>query len=210
MKTTTRSLFDGVPEAEKTKLDVKYTTVPRGTVIYSYGERAKNACWIIDGSARTLRTDENGFVSVIEFLGAKCLFGDYFDGDFVKGDFVEIVATTKCKIAVINFEKVEKSDFYTTIAANALELVSARLAKFTQRAEILLSRTIREKLMCYFKKRAAEEGGESFELKYTLTNLADYIFADRSAMMREIKKMKESGVIETNKKTIRLIDVKQK
>ena len=64
--------------------------------------------------------------------------------------------------------------------------------------------------MCYFKKRAAEEGGESFELKYTLTNLADYIFADRSAMMREIKKMKESGVIETNKKTIRLIDVKQK
>ena len=43
MKTTTRSLFDGVPEAEKAKLDVKYTTVPRGTVIYSYGKRAKNA-----------------------------------------------------------------------------------------------------------------------------------------------------------------------
>ena len=115
MKTTTRSLFDGVPEAEKAKLDVKYITVPRGTVIYSYGKKAKNACWIIDGSARTLRTDKNGFVSVIEFLGAKSLFGDYFDGDFVKGDFVEIVATTKCKIAIIDFEKVEKSDFHTTI-----------------------------------------------------------------------------------------------
>lgn len=210
MKTTTRSLFDGVPEAEMAKLDVKYITVPRGTVIYSYGKSDKNACWIIDGSARTLRADENGFVSTIEFLGAKSLFGDYFDGDFVKGDFVEVVATTRCKIAAIDFEKVEKSAFYATIAANALELVSVRLAKFTQRAEILLNRTIREKLLCYFKKRAAEEGGVSFELKYTLTNLADYIFADRSAMMREIKKLKEDGVIETDKKTIRLLNNTQK
>ena len=210
MKTTTRSLFDGVPEAEKAKLDVKYITVPRGTVIYSYGKSDKNACWIIDGSARTLRADENGFVSTIEFLGAKSLFGDYFDGDFVKGDFVEVVATTRCKIAAIDFEKVEKSEFYATIAANALELVSVRLAKFTQRAEILLNRTIREKLLCYFKKRAADNDGVSFELKYTLTNLADYIFADRSAMMREIKKLKEDGVIETDKKTIRLLNNTQK
>lgn len=206
MKITTRDLFDGVPETERAKLDVKYKTVPRGTVIYSYGKNDKNACWIIDGLARTTRTDENGFASTIEFLGAKSLFGDYFDGDFVRGDFVEVVAFTRCKIAVIDFEKIEKSEFYTTIAANALELVSVRLAKFTQRAEILLNRTIREKLLCYFKKRAAEEDGVSFELKYTLTNLADYIFADRSAMMREIKKLKEDGVIETDKKTIRLLN----
>ncbi len=210
MKTAPRSLFDGVPEAEKAKFDVKYITVPRGTVIYSYGKGEKNACWIIDGSARTLRTDENGFVSAIEFLGAKSLFGDFFDGDFVKGDFVEVVATTRCKIAAIDFDKVGKSEFYATIAANALDLVSVRLAKFTQRAEILLNRTIREKLLCYFKKRATENGGSSFEPEFTLTNLADYIFADRSAMMREIKKLKEEGFIETDKKTIRLLNNTQK
>ena len=40
-----------------------------------------------------------------------------------------------------------------------------------------------------------EAGRDAFTLPFTLSALADYISADRSAMMRELKKMREQGVV---------------
>ena len=39
----------------------------------------------------------------------------------------------------------------------------------------------------------------------TLTGLSDYIFADRSAMMRELKKLREEGVLKINRRTVTLL-----
>ena len=41
-------------------------------------------------------------------------------------------------------------------------------------------------------------------LPFTLTDLADYLSIDRSAMMRELKNLKEEGLIETKGKRIHL------
>ena len=45
---------------------------------------------------------------------------------------------------------------------------------------------------------------KSFLLPFTLSTLADYLSIDRSAMTRELKRMKEEGLIEINRRNIRL------
>ena len=62
----------------------------------------------------------------------------------------------------------------------------------------LSRRSIREKLQCYFRICRLEAGSDSFLLPFTLSALADYISTDRSAMMRELKKMREAGLISMN------------
>ena len=61
--------------------------------------------------------------------------------------------------------------------------------------EVLSRRSIRDKLLCYFSLLASRAGGSGFSLPFSLSALADYISADRSAMMRELKKMRDVGEV---------------
>ena len=88
---------------------------------------------------------------------------------------------------------------------NLLGCQQKRLADFAARTNVLLGKTIRDKLLCYFRNCADEAGSDCFDLKITLTGLSDLIFADRSAMMREIKKLRDDGIIETNRKKVTII-----
>ena len=51
---------------------------------------------------------------------------------------------------------------------------------------------------------AAQAKASSFSLPFTMVDLADYLSIDRSAMTRELKRMKEEGLIEMDKRCVRL------
>ena len=44
---------------------------------------------------------------------------------------------------------------------------------------------------------AEKAGGNTFTLPFSLSTLADYIATDRSAMMRELKRLREEGVVQS-------------
>ena len=75
------------------------------------------------------------------------------------------------------------------------------------RIELLSKRTIREKLLSYFKIISTRNMSKSFKIPFSLTDLADYLSIDRSAMMRELKSLKEEGVIEKSGNRITLLVV---
>ena len=64
------------------------------------------------------------------------------------------------------------------------------------RIELLTQRSTRDKLLRYFSLLSTRNLSKSFELPFSLTDLADYLSVDRSAMMRELKLLKEDGFIE--------------
>ena len=65
-------------------------------------------------------------------------------------------------------------------------------------------RSIREKLLCYFGLQTGGDDCGSFHLPFTLSALADYISADRSAMMRELRKMKEEHLVDIDRGQVTL------
>ena len=90
------------------------------------------------------------------------------------------------------------------LTQNLLDLISERALNLSRRVEVLSQRTIREKLICYFMQLAAQAKASSFSLPFTMVDLADYLSIDRSAMTRELKRMKEEGLIEMDKRCVRL------
>ena len=73
-----------------------------------------------------------------------------------------------------------------------------------KRIDILTKKTIRNKLLTYFKQLSKEQGSKSITLPFSLSTLARYISVDRSAMIRELKYLKEEGMIDQKTKKIRL------
>lgn len=87
---------------------------------------------------------------------------------------------------------------------NMFHLIAEKATALSERVEVLSRRSIRDKLLCYFSLQQAKSGG-SFTLPFSLSALADYISTDRSAMMRELKKLREGGVVQIEGRKVTIL-----
>ena len=94
---------------------------------------------------------------------------------------------------------------HTQVAENMLQLMGNKVVTLTEKVDILSHRSIRGKLMSYFRIQSTKTGELSFLLPFSLLKLANYLCIDRSAMMREIKKMKEEELIAIEGKRVTLL-----
>ena len=209
MKSTRCALFEGLSDGEISfvaeKIKFEYKTFSRGEEIFVYGSDDGKLCHLAEGVAETIRTDENGAVALIERFSAGAAFG-YGEGKELGGrDYTVVVAKTKCAVWFADVRGVDLKTLPAGFLVNLLGCQQKRLTDFAARTNVLLGKTIRDKLLCYFRNCADEAGSDCFDLKITLTGLSDLIFADRSAMMREIKKLRDDGIIEINRKKVTII-----
>ena len=94
---------------------------------------------------------------------------------------------------------------HSQVVTNLFQLLSKKSLHLSRRIEVLACRSIREKLLCFFEQLADEHGSRTFPLPFSLSMLADYISADRSAMMREMRKMREEDLISTEGRSVTLL-----
>ena len=88
---------------------------------------------------------------------------------------------------------------------NLSELILNKVTLLNTRIELLAKRSTRDKLLGYFNVLSTRHFSKTFSLPFSLTDLADYLSVDRSAMMREIKFLKEEGFIEKTGNKITLL-----
>lgn len=114
------------------------------------------------------------------------------------------VSKRPCTVAFINYH-----ELLEYCAANQSDTVcimdylfSGLERKALAHAYILQQRTLREKILLYFSCLRQEYGADHFTLPMPFTDLADYLSADRSALMREVKKLNDEGIIQSDRRKI--------
>ena len=70
---------------------------------------------------------------------------------------------------------------------------------------MLHRRTIRSKLLCFLRYEAQVQQSDKIRVPLPFADLADYIAADRTAMMKEIGKMKADGIISGSNRELTLL-----
>ena len=118
------------------------------------------------------------------------------------GKAVQIVSALSAQKDAATAADAEKPDL---VIQNLLDMISERALNLSRRVEVLSQRTIREKLICYFLQLAGQAKSSSFCLPFTMVDLADYLSIDRSAMTRELGRMKKEHLIEMDKRSVRLL-----
>ena len=103
-------------------------------------------------------------------------------------------------------ERCTESCFYHTELLRKLpDLILHSIAEQNFRMLLITKKSVREKLLTYFENQAIESHKKTFELPFSLVDLADYLMIERTAMMREIKRMKDEGMIKKNKNKITIV-----
>lgn len=162
------------------------------------------------GKASLIRIDESGAVTVLEDLTAGGVFGCSLAFTCGSGDSLEVVCRTACEVLYIDYPHILKRceracDHHSMLVQNMLRLITEKAQSLTARVDVLSRRTIREKLLCFFCQQSEKAGGPTFTMPFTLSMLADYIAADRSAMMREMKHLRDEGLIRTEGRVVTLV-----
>ena len=176
-------------------------TFSKNEVIISYIRKRQQVCILLEGSADLVRYDLNGNRIVIDHFSKYDIFGEVFYHVTTNNElFVE--AKQKSKVLFFAYENVlNKGD----LSEKFHEIVLNRVTNLNMRIELLSKRSIREKLLSYFSNLAAQKLSTSFTILFSLTDLADFLCIDRSAMMREMKLLKEEGFISKNGNLIKLL-----
>ena len=166
-------------------------------------------CLLLEGAVSVSRISIDGSLDLLEYLEDIGVFGDAFAFSNQEDEFIS-VCEKDCSVLYIEKNQITKRcsnacQHHTQVVENMLQLMGNKVVHLTEKVDILSHRSIRGKLMSYFRIQSTKQGALTFELPFSLLKLANYLCIDRSAMMRELKKMKEEEVIELDGRMVTLL-----
>lgn len=205
-------LFKNIPferiEAILKALNARRISFKKDMTILSNLSNANEVGLVVRGAASLIRIDYNGNRSIVSTLTKDDLFGGCFS-DYMNEE-MSVIADAECEIVFVEYDRLlgktgSRFPEHEIIIENMIEILVKKINAYNRRIEILNKRTTRDKLLEYFHILEKEQSSNRVRLPYTYTLLADYIAVDRSAMMREIKNLKDENIIETDGKIVTII-----
>lgn len=185
----------------------KYETFEKGDIILSLSSNSDLIGLLLEGKACITCIEENGHESISDFLTVGDSFGQYIIMPLDSVEYI-VVAESKCRVLFVNYTNVMNNCKHN--CENHSELIKKMLMFTSQRAQymslhinILSKKSLRDKLMAYFEYlRQTSSDNCEIRIPITFDRLASYLGADRSALMREIRRMNNDGIIVSNGRTI--------
>lgn len=180
-----------------------------GDIVYDLGGGRNMLGVLTDGAAVIERVDGKGERTILEHLEPGGVFGEMMMFRSAVDNSVMVRCAAPCCVSFLRSEAVLRRcehacACHSRLVGNLFRLVTDKATSLSERVEVLSRRSIREKLLRYFELQAAKNAGGTFSLPFSLSALADYISTDRSAMMRELKKMRQEMLVTVSGRRITL------
>lgn len=163
---------------------------------------------INEGYIQIVKTDYYGNNIIIEELYKDSVFGSSISFSINEG--CEILAKDDSEILLFDIAAVRNlssdKEYHYQFLLNLSEIYMGIITQRNERIRILTNKTIRNKLLEYFDILSKKTGSRIIHLPFSYTDMADYLAVDRSAMSRELKKLKEEKIIEVKSRRITLLN----
>ena len=172
----------------------------KNEVVTTYIKNRNQLCILLDGHADLVRYDLNGNRTIVEHFSKNALFGEVFYTITTNNELL-VEAKSNCTVLFYIYDDIfhkckKNCKVHQNLSENLPQLILHKVTDLNMRIELLTKRSTRDKLLGYFSLLSTRNLSKTFELPFSLTDLADYLSVDRSAMMRELKLLKEDGFVE--------------
>ena len=208
-------LFEGItPEERKSMLGcIGYhmATFRKGDIIAFEQENIRNVGIVLSGAVDMVKEDVWGNKVLVARMGKDEIFGESFAWGKNKQSAVTFVVSENAKVLVIPLDRVMHSCTNTCVChrqlvENMVHIIADKNRDLIRKIEVISKRTIREKLLSYLSSQAQAQNARYFEIPLGRTELAEYLCVDRSALTRELVKMREDGLIDYDKNCCRILE----
>lgn len=189
------ALFSNLTENETALilkfLDAKEVSYSKNEAIVRPFEKQSKMGVVTKGTVTSTRTDTEGNLIILSVLHKGEMFGQALSNTEVLAD-VSVTAQTNSAVLWLDVKNLCAAEPYTVkFMHNLVKMLSEKLLDFNFRINVLSKKTIREKVLTMLSRNKKSE----IVLPLNRNELADYLGVNRSALSREISKMKAEGII---------------
>ena len=214
MEQVSSPLFAGIkPEDLKAMLGcIGYHigTFQKGDIVAFENENIKHVGIVLSGCVDMVKEDIWGNKTMLVRMRKNELFGETFACGEDNLSVVTFLVSEDARILFIPFDRVMHSctmacRFHHQLIENMVHIIANKNRDLMRKVEVVSKRSIREKLLTYLSIQAQTQSSRYFEIPLGRVELAEYLCVDRSALTRELAKMKEDGLIDFDKNCFRML-----
>jgi CRP-like cAMP-binding protein len=183
----------------------------KGNYITHSGQSINCIGVVLCGKVQMVKEDVWGNKSILALMPEKSIFGESFVCSKTYSSTVSFQAASDCTVLYISFSKILHSctnacEFHYRLIDNLVILIAQKNIQLMEKVEITSKKTLREKILSYLSLQAQRNNSFYFTVPLNRLELADYLCAERSALSRELSRMKDEGIIDYDKNTFRLYE----
>lgn len=212
-------LFNGLAREEINEVLQRFHGLikhfPKSDYIYLAGDCVENLCVVLEGTVQMIKEDIWGEKSIIANLGSGSVFAENFLGKLGDRSVVSYFAASDSEVLMLPLGKMlfdgsSHSEANRRLMCNIVSILADNNTRLIEKTEILCKKTLRSKILAYLEQEAKYNNNTRFTIPFNRTDLANYLDADRSALTRELARMREEGLIYFEKNIFELLDVQHK
>ena len=185
-------------------------TFKKGDIVAFEEENMKHIGIVLSGAVDMVKEDLWGNKTMLVRLHRNDIFGETFACGSDNQAVVTFLVSEDARILFLPFNRVMHSctmacQFHHRLIENMVRVIADKNRDLMRKIDVVSKRTIREKLLAYLSIQAQVQDSRYFEIPLGRVELAEYLCVDRSALTRELAKMKEDGLIDYDKNCFRIL-----
>lgn len=167
-----------------------------GDLLVHLGDTQVRTGVVLCGEVRVGFYDEEGNVSTIAQLGTGGTFGESISLADV-ASVVQVEAMGACRVLWIDLTKAMAVDegACRLVMANTLRLIAHKNVRLNMKMQLLAQKHLRDRIKLYLLSRRDGTAPVTSQTSFNRSDLARYLNADRSALSRELGRLRDEGVI---------------
>ncbi len=182
----------------------------KGEIIAFEAENIRHIGIVLSGAVDMIKEDIWGNRTMLVRMRKGELFGETFVCGADNMSVVTFAASENSSLLFLPFDRVMKSCsntcvFHQRLIENMVRAIAAKNLELMRKVEVVSKKNLREKILGYLSQQAQLHDSRYFEVPLGRIEMADYLCTDRSALTRELSKMRDEGIIDYDKNTFKIL-----
>ena len=193
-------------------LQPKITTCPKNSYIALAGEEFTGLGIVLAGKATVIKENAAGCRIVMSSLEAGDIFGEMIAFSSRSTWPVSVIAQTESTIMFLPSVQIMGTcpnvcSSHKQLITNMLRILSEKAILLNRKVEYLSIRGMREKISSYLLDQHRQTARKTFTLTLNRNDLADFLNVSRTALSREMGRMRDEGLIDFYRSSVKITDL---
>ena len=207
-------LFDGISQSDRATMlgciGYHVAAFQKGEIVAFEDENIKHIGIVLSGAVDMIKEDLWGNRTMLVRMREDELFGETFACGEDNISVVTFLVSEDAEILFLPFNRVMHSCtmacvFHHRLIENMVHIIANKNRDLMRKVEVISKKTLREKILAYLSIHAQMQNSRYFEIPLGRVEWAEYLCADRSALTRELAKMKADGLIDYDKNCFKIL-----
>ncbi len=209
-------LFNGLSlealDAVITCLRPKVTTYSKNSYVTVEGESFTGLGILLDGKATVIKENAAGSRIVMTMMATGDMFGEMIVFSTSTVWPVSVIAQTECQVMFLPSVKIMGTcsnicASHKQLITNMLTIISERAIMLNRKVEYLAIKGMREKICTYLLEQHRLTERNTFTMTLNRNDLADFLNVSRTALSREMGRMRDEGMIDFYRSSLKITDL---